>query len=407
MYAYCTPANMPKVYHKLWLVLLGLFALIFITFFVIFFKNSIWQTWSTNTESTLSAFGEILPNIHSEPSNPRKPIKVLILGDMMFDRGVRSKINARGFSEVFGEAPAVLSEYDLVMANLEGPITDNASKTVLENNKAIPGFQFTFPVGTANALRDNGIDIVSLANNHTFNFGQDGMDQTRKRLIDAGVQYFGSPENNFAIATSTCIGNNSSNKISDSTLSRHTTQNLCIGIVGWSEFGTKNYQLILDEIAKLRPTVDYLIVYPHWGVEYEYQPSELQKRLAREWLEAGADAVIGAHPHVPQRIEEYTTTDGRTVPIFYSLGNFIFDQYFSFETTHGIGVEISFDMNRAAASSISSSTAENAKLHPIYKLLPFSSVGSKVSIPDATSTARLYKIIKDASDANIGEWLIF
>lgn len=317
---------------------------------------------------------------------PEGTIKLLVLGDMMFDRGIRAQTNARGFEYVFGPATTTFAQYDLVVANLEGPITTYKSKTVLAGNKAVPGFQFTFATSTATALKQSGIDMISLANNHTDNFGQDGLNQTRDTLTRAGIKYFGSPQNSNQIATSTC------------------TNGVCIGFVGWHQFGKQNTTRILEEIRSMRPKVNYLVVFPHWGVEYKHSPTSEQTRLAKEWIDAGADAVIGAHPHVVQKVETYISKDGRNAPIFYSLGNFIFDQYFSFETTHGVGVEISFDKNTGANTSTNAGANASQK-NISYKLIPFSSVGSKVSIPNASSTSAIFNIIESVSGKDVWAWL--
>lgn len=393
---------MGRLYHILGIGIIGTAALVMLIFiinksdmYIEMYSNfaNVFTTGTTNTgpaSSTANTSAEV-------PKNA----KILILGDMMFDRTVRSKINTYGFDYVFGPATTTFANYDLVVANLEGPISTHKSKTILDNNKSISGFQFTFATGTARALKNAGIDMVSLANNHTDNFGQDGLNQTRQFLDNAGVQYFGSPQNNTAIATSTCIA------MSATGTSKDSASKLCIGFIGWHEFGSKNHQNILNEIKAMRPLVDYLVVFPHWGEEYKKTPHIEQVRLARVWTDAGADAVIGAHPHVIQQITRRTTADGRVVPIFYSLGNFIFDQYFSFDTTHGIGVEIEFPATSTAvtkSASISTSTqsiAQSAK----YKIIPFSSVGTKVSIPNATSTTRIFGDIEKVSGISTWSWL--
>ena len=277
-------------------------------------------------------------------------LSILFLGDMMFDRGIRTQINKYGFEYVFGPATTTISKHDITIANLEGPITNFESKTVLNSGKAISGFQFTFPTGIGAALKTAGIDIVSLANNHTDNFGQIGLNQTRDILNKNEIKYFGSPINNPGLtSTTTCVNN------------------ICIGIIGWHEFSYKNDDLILDKIKELKPKVDYLIVYPHWGLEYKDKPNAKQKKLAHLWIDMGADAVIGSHPHVIQSIEDY-----KGKKIYYSLGNFIFDQYFSFETTHGIGVSVNINKNGIT-----------------YNTIPFSSVGSKISIPSQEEVERM------------------
>lgn len=383
---------MRRLYHTLELTLLTILGVICVTsLFLHFSKNSL-----VIRSQDSSNIDQIFIKDETPKNDPIKPTKILILGDMMFDRGVRSQINSKGFDYVFGPATELFTQYDSVIANLEGPITSFESKTVLPGNKAIPGFQFTFPTNTADALKKSGIDIVSLANNHAYNFGSEGLVQTRTRLADAGVHFFGSPENNTNIATSTCITTQTeSGKIvrTSSPDKNDTPQEIqtCIGFIGWHEFGTKNYQKVFDEIAEMRPKVDYLIVFPHWGVEYEKNPTDEHVKLAHDWLEAGADAVIGAHPHVVQKIEQYRTADGQLKPIFYSLGNFIFDQYFSFDTTHGIGVEIEF-------TKIQDFIVK-------YKIIPFSSIGSRVSFPTGSSTMRLFNDIEHVSGSGIWEWL--
>lgn len=314
-----------------------------------------------------------------EPINDK--VRILFLGDIMFDRGVRTQANAKGFEYIFGPSTTTIARHDLTIANLEGPVSTFKSTTVTPNGKAIPGFQFTFATATASALKNAGVDIVSLANNHTLNFGQAGMDQTRMWLKNSGVMYFGSPANSSEISTSTCVQKSSA-----------TSEKICIGLIGWHEFAYKNDQKVLDEIVRLRPSVDYLVVFPHWGVEYQVKPTKAQIILAHKWIDAGADAVIGAHPHVVQAIEKY---NGK--PIFYSLGNFIFDQYFSFDTTHGIGVSIELEKNKTVTSS-SSISSISAK----YSIIPFSSVGAKVSASDASSTEIMYGKIKKASASVFG-----
>ncbi len=317
-----------------------------------------------------------------KPGSLGNSVKILFLGDMMFDRGVRANVNRSGFAYVFGESTTTLAAHDLVVANLEGPITSSSSKT-MKNGVAVPGFEFTFPTGTAKALHDAGIDIVSLANNHTYNFGAAGLAETRNLLANAGVSYFGSPLNASFIATSTCINS------------------ICIGIVGWHEFARANNNLILAAIKELRPKVDYLVVFPHWGIEYETTPTAEQRLFAHQWIDQGADAVIGAHPHVVETIEQY-----RGKPIFYSLGNFIFDQYFSFETTHGIGVSVTLTKNMAKSGADTANNPHSTN-SVSYSILPFSSVGSRVSLPDAASTKKTFDGIKKVSPANISDWLDF
>jgi poly-gamma-glutamate synthesis protein (capsule biosynthesis protein) len=283
---------------------------------------------------------------------------ILFLGDIMFDRGVRVKAKSVGYESIFGSSTTTIQRHDFTIANLEGPITSFKSKLVNTSGKSISGFQFTFDNEVASTLKKVGIDIVSLANNHTDNFGQDGLNQTRTILAENNVMYFGSPKNNPEyMATSTCV------------------KDICTGIIGWHEFGYKNNEFVLSKIKEMRSGVDYLVIYPHWGTEYALKPNNKQIKLAHEWIDAGADVIIGHHPHVVQTVEEY-----KGKYIFYSLGNFIFDQYFSFDTTHGIGV-----------------SAEVYKDKVEYKIIPFSSVGSKVSVPSAVEVDKMFDVLRKNS----------
>ncbi len=283
----------------------------------------------------------------------------------MFDRGVGAQAKRYGFDYIFGSSTDIIKKHDLTVANLEGPITDFKSKLILNNGKAIPGFQFTFSSSTANALYRSGIDIVSLANNHTDNFGQAGINQTREYLSKNNINFFGSPKNTLeTLATTTCV------------------KDICIGLIGWHEFSYKNdinVSLKIKEFKKQK--LDYIIVYPHWGIEYKMNPNKKQKDLAHKWLDEGADMIIGSHPHVVQSIEKY-----KDKYIFYSLGNFIFDQYFSFNTTHGIGVSLNLNKDKNNFS---------------YTLIPFSSVGSKVSLPSDENIKKIEKSLINVSNKEL------
>lgn len=291
--------------------------------------------------------------IFSASAQASESVSVLFLGDMMFDRGVGVTARKNGFEYVFGPATTTIRRHDLTVVNLEGPITDYKSKLMLDNGKAISGFQFTFATSTATALYKSGIDIVSLANNHTDNFGQIGLNQTRNYLSKNNIKYFGSPINSMEnMATTTCV------------------KDICIGLIGWHEFSYKNDENVSKKIKEFKQqNIDYIIVYPHWGIEYKKTPNKRQQLLAHKWLDDGADIIIGSHPHVVQSIEKY-----KDKYIFYSLGNFIFDQYFSFDTTHGIGLSLNLNKDKSKFS---------------YELIPFSSVGSRVSIPSDEAKKRV------------------
>ncbi|MEK7184564.1 MAG: CapA family protein [Patescibacteria group bacterium] len=241
-------------------------------------------------------------------------VKILIFGDMMLDRNVSNNIKRIGFDKFFAGMKDMITDADIAVVNLEGPFTDYPSITTSLKNRAL---QFTFDPTLAPKLAELGFDILGLANNHTLNFGKSGLEQTRRYIGNAGMIYYGEPFNKDEISTII------------------TKNGIKIAFVGFHEFNYINFENIFAEIKKLRPDVDILIVTPHWGVEYQKEPTVKMTELAQSFIDSGADMVIGAHPHIIGDIGIY-----KGKKIYYSLGNFVFDQYFSEETMKGLAVII-------------------------------------------------------------------
>lgn len=254
------------------------------------------------------AIGLFLPGSTSyvapAPTVTPEPLTILIVGDMMFDRYVRTLMDEHGYEYPFEK---ITLDADIIVGNLEGTITTNKSIARRDNLK------FTFDPKVVEPLKR--FTAVSLANNHSRDFGYKGYTDTIKYLKDAGVGYFGDWEN---------VEN-----LSYTIEKKGKT----VEFIGFNEFPYKNYDKVLATVAS--STADYTIVFPHWGVEYEKEPSTLQKTWARKFIDAGADAVIGAHPHVVQTTETY-----KDKPIVYSMGNFIFDQYANDDLKTGMMVKI-------------------------------------------------------------------
>ena len=261
----------------------------------------------------------VLKNIEIQ-KNLESSIEILIVGDMMLDRNVRNIIDKKGFEHFFAGVKDLVQGADIAVANLEGPFTIYPSVTASLKNKAL---HFTFDPALALALADLGFDILGLANNHTMNFGSDGFEMTKRFIGSSGMSYYGDPNNKDELSTII------------------TKNGIRVGFVGFHEFTYYNFDKIFAEVARLRPEVDVLIVSPHWGPEYETQPTEKMVKWAHQFIDLGADAVIGAHPHVVGQTEDY-----KGKKIFYSLGNFAFDQYFSEATMNGLGVIIKVEKNK-------------------------------------------------------------
>ncbi|MDB5265209.1 MAG: AmmeMemoRadiSam system protein [Parcubacteria group bacterium] len=242
-----------------------------------------------------------------------KTLHLLFVGDVMLDRGVALHAEKHGVSSLLASLERMFLGNDAVIGNLEGTITENASISIQDNTK----LKFTFAPSYARWLADSGFTAVSQANNHALDFGTQGYMETRERLTNAGVLSFGSPLNNLNLTT------------------RLPIRDKVVCLVGYHSLYNPDTIAIVSEIQNIRQTCSRVIVMSHWGIEYQGTQSPAQETAAHSFIDAGADIVVGAHPHVVQPIEVY-----KGHPIFYSLGNFIFDQDFSFATTHGLAVHM-------------------------------------------------------------------
>lgn len=240
-------------------------------------------------------------------------VTILALGDMMLDRYVGKHIASTGLESYFDARPRFWLGTDITLANLEGCFTDYAPRALDPNN-----LYFTFNPSLLSVLRAQQFNMFNLANNHTLNFGTQGLAECQAYIRDAGLSYYGHPKNSEGLSTITEI---------------HGTR---IGFIGYNALENTSLDVIIDEIASIRPSVDFVIVTPHWGNEYQTTQSTSQTKEAHAMIDAGADLILGTHPHVIQPVEEY-----RGKFIFYSLGNFIFDQTFSQDTQTGLAVGIS------------------------------------------------------------------
>jgi poly-gamma-glutamate synthesis protein (capsule biosynthesis protein) len=245
---------------------------------------------------------------------------VLFVGDMMFDRSVRAAMRDRGADFVFSCMLATLSQPDMVVGNLEGPITSNPSKSIGSAVGSHDNFVFTFPEYVASLLYRSNVRAVSLGNNHILNFGEDGVRQTTAALEHANVGYFGEPGGRSVFETS--------------------ANGVALSFIGYNAFDSGwNASTTLTQIADARAKGRIPVVFAHWGEEYKQVTAD-QRALAHRFVDAGAGIVVGAHPHVIQESETY-----KGMHIYYSLGNFIFDQYWNADVRTGLTVSVTFGAN--------------------------------------------------------------
>jgi len=248
------------------------------------------DNWKENTSHLLGYF------IKGEPVNDNF-ISFHFVGDIMLDRGTRKQIDtANSVDYPWVEMERFLDGTDFVVGNLEGTVNEQSSTYTYD-----PPFRFVFDptyVEEANKY----LDAVSLANNHASDVGSAGELETHDWLEQMGLPWFGSYLNS-TLRYDTTIGGRA------------------ISFIGYHTF-QPNEQEFLSIISAAKTDGNFVIVMPHWGTEYLTSPDTSEQRLAKLIVEAGADLIIGGHPHVPQGFEVMGDT-----PVAYSLGNFIFDQY--------------------------------------------------------------------------------
>ncbi len=249
--------------------------------------------------------------------------ELLFVGDVMLGRGVAYQAKRHGgYTYPFLEVVDLLGSADLVFGNLEGPISSRGKNQGSE-------YSFRFEPSAAKALKATGFDVVSLANNHILDYGVEALSDTMRYLKEAGIEAVGAGLN-YNGANQPKILEVEGIKLAFLAYTNLYPKSL---VAGESEAGVSDFDLekVKESILGVRDLVDLVIVSWHWGEEYKTKASDLQGKIAKEMVDAGADLVVGHHPHVPQEVEQY-----KGAWIFYSLGNFVFDQNFSKETMGGL-----------------------------------------------------------------------
>ncbi len=245
-------------------------------------------------------------------------VSFAIAGDVMLARNVRRTFASDAYRDLLAHWDLRPFEgVDVAIANLEGVLSDRAVPPEVNPHT----FVFHFPPEALGVLQQLGLGGVSLANNHSLNAGAKGLATTRRVLEAAQIVPIGDPQT-----------------VTQAHVAQFEGSGLTLVVIGVNTVGNIHAPDPIPLIVQYKKNPQSrVIVFPHWGVEYAPKHSVGQQQLARAWIDAGADAVIGAHPHVVQDMEVY-----RDKPIFYSLGNFIFDQMFSAETQRGLIVKGEF-----------------------------------------------------------------
>jgi len=284
--------------------------------FIIAHKNSQDFSSDKNLQSTTSYFSVLFggkDNSRGATINENYDAKTFIFtGDLMFDRGIENQIKKNSVFYPFKEIENVLRGVDYVIGNLEGPIINNP----IDYGKT--SLTFNFDKSIISGLKFGHFNLLSLANNHSLNAGETGLKETKEILKEVGINYFGDPINCdekdiFSGEDFILVGIN------------QTFPSNC---------SEKNLEELIKNL-KNKNLEKLLFIFIHWGEEYSQIANDFQKSLAHHLIDSGADLIIGSHPHVIQEIEKYNNKY-----IVYSLGNFIFDQNFSKETSEGLILKV-------------------------------------------------------------------
>lgn len=241
-----------------------------------------------------------------------EPLRLIFAGDVMLDDGPGKVIASGG--DPLAPFAALLADADYRIGNLECPIATTG--TALGNKI----YTFRADPRVVSVLKGR-FDAMSVANNHSGDYGKDAFLETLAHLDAAGIRHFGGGKNLAEAHAPLWVD----------------AKGLRVAVLGYNEFKPRSFeagakhpgvawsedsQVISDIRAARKAGADLVIPFMHWGWEREPEPGARQRDLARQMIDAGADIVVGGHPHVTQGAEIY-----RGRPIIYSLGNFVFDGF--------------------------------------------------------------------------------
>lgn len=267
-----------------------------------------------------------------------KRVTLAFGGDLLLHQELQRQAYAvdEGAAVLWTNIADLLAEPDLTYLNLEGPMAHGLDRDFLEVED--PGREydrivytayprFNYHASIAKDLVAAGVDIVSTANNHALDRGPLGVERTIEALRAAKLPFVGTRESG-ELSRTYAITEVDGLKIAWLACTQ-TTNQIPDDLDQVMRCGSGT--VIEDQIRRLRatgryqkrkPKVDAVIVTPHWGKEYVHTPRESEQKLAQLWIEAGAIAVIGSHPHVVQPWAKLVAEDGREGLVMYSLGNF-------------------------------------------------------------------------------------
>lgn len=253
-------------------------------------------------------------------SQPR--VSFCAVGDILLDRGIRKKINEHGVDYPFELVAPFISSFDLAFCNLECPVSTRGTST----RKL---YCFRADTGFFAGVQNAGFDIFSLANNHIADWGLVACLDTRDLIERHGLVAVGVGKSDQEARQPRVVRKNGLTFAFAAYMGNPLT-----GILGpqySAGLAKVSCEEIISDIQQVREQVDFIIISMHWGTEYVHIPEKHQVEWAHRLIDAGADLIIGHHPHVLQSFEVYKNRF-----ILYSLGNFVFDQHKLYQRQSGM-----------------------------------------------------------------------
>lgn len=267
------------------------------------------KSWNRGLQNKVDGTNQAVTAIVPSPTPTVCEFTMAAVGDVMLGRSVMEQMEKRNeWTWPFAQTGERLAAADLTVGNLEAPLVTGCYQK--ENRYVL----CSKPEAVA-GLTAAGFDVLSLANNHTLNWGQAGYDETQAVLTAEGIETVDKD--------------------------KQTIKEVCglqVGFMGLDDVSKPlDLAVTREQVASLAAQVDIPVIVIHWGIEYVNQPVPRQREVAQVLSQAGAKVVVGAHPHWVQPAEYV----GNTL-VFWSLGNFVFDQMWSEETRSGEIAEVRF-----------------------------------------------------------------
>lgn len=293
---------------------------IFIISLVFFLSLSLFIAYKTDFkfENTNAVSNEKIEKNKGveEEKEDKTQVKILAMGDMIFHQPIVKNYRTGetyDFTPIFANISEDINGADIAIANFEGSVN---------SNRKLSGFpMFNFPKESIYSLKNAGFNILSTANNHALDTGLDGVAETISHIKESGMESFGtlSEEGEKGIIIE-------KNGIKIGLISFTDTLNGMDSLMRNKEYSVNTFsQDVAGDIKNLKDKSDIVIVYPHWGNEYQHHPNERQIFLKEKLHEYGADIILGSHPHVLQRYEVEEINNKKLFTI-YSMGNALSNQ---------------------------------------------------------------------------------